>query len=100
MEIDWAAVNDPAAIQEWYTLYRNIKEQWGILPCDKYNFNEPGFHIGIGGSQWIITRVSDTKRIHSASETNCDFASVLEAISGDGVVLAPTVIIKGQQIMH
>ena len=100
IEIDRAAANDPAAIQEWYTLYRNTKEQWGIQPYDEYNFDESGFRIGIGGSQWIITRVSDTKRMHSASETNRDFASVLEAISGDGVVLAPAVIIKGQQIMH
>ena len=100
IEIDWAAANDPAVIQEWYTLYRNTKEQWGILPCDKYNFDESGFRIKIGSSQWIITRVSDTKKMYLASETNRDFTSVLEAISSDGVVFAPAVIIKGQQIMH
>jgi hypothetical protein len=26
IEINRAAINDPAAIQEWYTLYRNAKE--------------------------------------------------------------------------
>ena len=38
--------------------------------------------------------------MYLASKTNRDFASVLEAISSNGVVLAPAVIIKGQQIMH
>jgi len=33
--------------------------------------------------------------MHLAVETNRDFVLVLEAISSDGVVLAPAVIIKG-----
>ena len=40
-------------------------------------------------------RVLDTKRMHLASEINCDFVSVLEAISSDGVILTLVVIIKG-----
>ena len=39
--------------------------------------------------------VSDTKRIYLASKTNRDFMLVLEAISGDRVILTPAVIIKG-----
>ena len=39
--------------------------------------------------------VLDTKRIYLASKTNCDFVSVLEAISSNRVVLALVVIIKG-----
>lgn len=70
------------------------------MPCDKYNFNKSGFRIGIGGKQWVITRVSDTTRLHLANKTNRDWALVLEAISGDGVVLPPVVIIKGAQIIH
>ena len=100
IEVERAASNDSNEIAEWYTSYKDIKAKYGILPCDEYNFDESGFRIGIGGAQWIITRVSDNKRLHSASETNRDFASVLEAISGDGVALDPAVIIKGAQIMH
>ena len=38
--------------------------------------------------------------MHLASNTNRDFALVLEAISSDGVALNPAVIIKGAHIMH
>jgi hypothetical protein len=85
---------------EWYTLYKDIKAKYGILLCDEFNFDESGFRIRIGGAQWIITRVLDNKRLHLASKTNRDFASVLEAISGNSVALNPAVIIKGAQIMH
>jgi hypothetical protein len=54
----------------------------------------------MGGKQWVITRVTDTDRLHTADETNRDWASVLEAVSDDGVVLPPAVTIKGAQIMH
>ena len=39
--------------------------------------------------------VSDTKRIHLASEINRDFALVLEAISSNRVIFTLVVIIKG-----
>ena len=70
------------------------------MPCDEYNFNKSGFHIRMGGKQWVITRILDTIRLHSVNETNRDWASVLEVISGDGVILPPAVIIKGARIMH
>jgi len=100
MEIDRAAAHDPVDIQEWYTQYKAIKEKYGIVPCDEYNFDESGFRIRMGGKQWVITRVSDTTRLYLANKTNRDWASVLEAISGDGIVLPPAVIIKGARIMH
>ena len=80
---------------EWYTLYKDIKAKYGILLCDEYNFNKSRFRIRIGSAQWIIMRVSDNKRLHLVSETNRNFALVLEAISSDGIALDPAVIIKG-----
>jgi len=80
---------------EWYTLYKDIKAKYGILPCDEYNFDESRFRIRIGSAQWIITRVLDNKRLHSISKTNRDFTLVLEAIFSDSVALDPAVIIKG-----
>ena len=96
IEINWAAANNPAAIQKWYTLYKNIKEQWGILPYNKYNFDKSGFYIKISSSQWIIIRVLNTKRIYLASEINCNFTLVLEAISSNRIIFTLVVIIKSQ----
>ena len=91
---------DPIDIQEWYTQYKAIKEKYGIMSCDKYNFNKSGFHIGMGGKQWVIMYISDTTRLHLANKTNRNWASVLKVISGDSVILPPVVIIKGAWIMH
>ena len=100
MEIDWAAAHDLVDIQEWYTQYKAIKEKYGIVPCDEYNFNKSSFRIGMGGKQWVIICVSDTIRLYLANEINRDWASVLEVISGDGVVLLLVVIIKGAWIIY
>ena len=70
------------------------------MPCDEYNFNKSGFYIRIGGKQQVITRVLDTIRLYLANKTNRDWASVLEAISSNSVVLPPAVIIKGAQIIY
>ena len=70
------------------------------MPYNEYNFDKSSFRIRMGGKQWVITRVSDTIRLHLANKTNRDWASVLEAISGNSVILPPAVIIKGAWIMH
>jgi hypothetical protein len=63
--------------------------------CDKYNFNKSGFRIGMGGKQWVITRVLDTIRLYLVNKINRNWALVLEVISSNGVVLPLAVIIKG-----
>ena len=70
------------------------------MPYNEYNFNKSSFRIGIGSKQQVITRVLDTIRLYLANKTNRNQASVLEAISGDSVILPPAVIIKGARIMH
>jgi hypothetical protein len=54
--------------------------------------DETGFRIGLGGSQWIIN-IEFKKPQLSPSETNCDFVTSVEAISADGIVLPPLLIV-------
>src|ERR1700723_1894418 len=100
LEIDRAVATDPIAINEWYELYHDVVDIHQIQDADQYNFDESGFRIGIGGNQFIITRLEEKSRFQSASETNRDFASCLEAISGNGCVLPRAIILKGEQILH
>ena len=67
---------------------------------NKYNFNKSGFRIGIGSKQQVIMRVLDTIRLHLVNKINRDWVSVLQAISSNGVVLPPAVIIKGARIIY
>ena len=45
-------------------------------------------------------RLEEKSRFQLASKINRDFASCLEAISGNGCVLPPVIIFKGEQILH
>ena len=56
--------------------------------------DETGFRIGVGGSQWIITMEFKKPQL-SPLETNRDFITSVEAISADGEVLPPLLIVQG-----
>jgi hypothetical protein len=68
--------------------------KYGIVPADAYNMDETGFRIGVGGSQWAVTMNWERKQM-SGSETNRDYITSMEAISGDGEVLPPLLIAQG-----
>jgi hypothetical protein len=41
-----AACEDPVAIQRWFDLVQAMKQKWGIVDDDIYNFDETGFMMG------------------------------------------------------
>ena len=55
------------------------------------------FRIGVGKNQKIVTRISN-RSLSPGSNTNRETVTVVEAISGDGFVLPPMVIVSG--IIH
>ncbi|EKG09388.1 DDE superfamily endonuclease CENP-B-like protein [Macrophomina phaseolina MS6] len=46
---------DPVVIERWFDLVRSVKEKYGILDEDTYNFDETGFMMGVIGSELVIT---------------------------------------------
>ena len=54
--------HEPEAILDWFKRYKAICKEYGIYVGDIYNFNETGFRIGVGKSQWELRR-----NIHSLS---------------------------------
>lgn len=42
-------------IGRWFDLVRSVKEKYGILDEDTYNFDETGFIMGVIGSELVIT---------------------------------------------
>lgn len=80
-------------ISRWMEQYQRIIMEKQIDPKDVYNFDEMGFRTGIGRSQWILTR--DPKRpSYLASSSNRETLTCVEAISGDGGVLPPMIILE------
>ena len=50
-----AACEDPAVIQPWFKLVQTMKEKYGIIDEDIWNFDESGFLIGKITSQLVVT---------------------------------------------
>ena len=61
---------------------------------DRYNFDETGFRIGVGRDQWIVT-MDPNRQAYLGSSTNRELVTSCEAISGDGYVLPPMLILPG-----
>ena len=97
IDINRKNAHDPESIRALFEKYRLICKDYNIEPCDQYNFDETGFHIGIGRDQWIITRDS-TLHPYVESSTNRELVSVCETISGDGVALPPMIIVP--RVIH
>lgn len=73
---------------------------YGIPPQDQYNFDETGFRIGVGGSQWIITMEVGKKHHTIGSDSNRDYVTSVETISGNGEALPPLLIVQGVNHLH
>lgn len=94
IDSDRKNAHQPENILAWFAKYHAVCEEHSIQPCDQYNFDETGFHIGIGRDQWIITR-DPTCQAYLDTATNRTLVTVCETISEDGGVLPPMVILPG-----
>ena len=100
-EIDPKRAQDPDTIHWWLYEFKRIPvcDEYGIQQCDIYNFDESGFRIGVGKNQKVVTRTADRQsQLSLGSNTNRETVTVIEAISGDGYVLPPMVIVSG--VLH
>ena len=57
-----AACEDLVAIQRWFDLVQAMKQKWGILDDNMYNFNKTGFIIGQILLQIVITALKGYSR--------------------------------------
>ncbi|KAF2184064.1 hypothetical protein K469DRAFT_783692 [Zopfia rhizophila CBS 207.26] len=65
---------------------------------DVWNFDETGFRIGVGGSQYVVI-MQLIKSAESPSETNHDFTMLVETINAAGETIPPFCILKGKSIL-
>ena len=43
--------HDPELLMEYFTMYKSVVDEFGILPGDHSNFDETGYHMG---EDWVI----------------------------------------------
>ncbi len=94
IDVNQKVAHDVDSIRDWFTRFHGIVKDKGVAAGDCYNMDETGFRIGIRRDQWILTK--DSKRqSYLPSSSNRKSITVVEAISGDGTVLPPFIIMSG-----
>ena len=84
----------PDDLYNWFLQYKSLRDEKGIQDGDQYNFDETGFRIGIGRDQWVVT-LDPNRQCYLPSSNNRELVTSCEAISGDGEVLPPMLILPG-----
>ncbi|TKA66365.1 hypothetical protein B0A49_07680, partial [Cryomyces minteri] len=87
--------HDPKNIEAWFLSLCQLLHEFGISEGDMYNYDESGFMVDYGRSQWIVTKAPD-RQSYLASSQNRETVTVGETISGDGEALPPLVVLPGQ----
>jgi hypothetical protein len=90
-----ALCEDPVLIDAWFRLVANMRAKYGIQDCDFYNFDETGFMMGIICGNMVVTRADRRGRGKQLQPGNREWATAIECVSSDGVVLPPFLIVQG-----
>jgi len=93
-----AKQEDPTVIGAWFKLVAGIKEKYGIVDEDTYNFDESGFLMGIIGSQLVVTASERRGRPKLIQPGDREWITVIQGICAAGWAIPPFVIYAGK--MH
>jgi len=91
-----AKCEDPAIIEPWFNIVRNLKAKYGILDEDTWNFDETGFQMGVIMTSKVVTRTERKGRPKTKQPGNQEWVSVVHGINAQGWAIPPLIILKGQ----
>ena len=84
------------AILDWYQRFQSKCQEFGIQIEDVYNFDETGFRMGVGKSQWVITE-EKTLPLYQTDADNREYITSIETIGASGYDLPAMLIVAGKQ---
>lgn len=87
---------DLVVIGRWFDLVRSVKEKYGILDEDTYNFNETRFIMGVIGSKLVITGSERRGKRKAIQSGNREWTTIINAINAQGWVVPPFTIFAGK----
>lgn len=91
-----AKCEDPAIIQGWFDLVRNMVAKHGIQEEDIWNFDETGFMMGIISSTMVVTSSDGRGKAKLIQPGNREWATIIQAISSYGDSIPPFIILAGK----
>ena len=95
LELERKLAHDPVVLKNWFERFLQLRERYSIQDEDIWNFDETGFQIGVGKSQWIVT-TSISKRQYLPSDNNREYVTSIEAVSAGGAFIEPMLILTGK----
>ena len=91
-----AQCEDPAIIQGWFDLVRNMVAKYGILDEDIWNFEETGFMMGIISPAMVVTSSDGRGKAKMVQPGNREWATVVQAVNAYGDSIPPFIILAGK----
>ena len=80
----------------YFEAYKEVFDEFGILPADQWNFDETGFCMGIDRENWVIS-MDILRGIYSKCPDNRESLTAMECINGIGGDIPPMLILTGIQ---
>lgn len=90
-----ALCEDPVLIGGWFELVRNMRDKYGVLDCDFYNFDETGFMMGQICPGMVVTRSDRRGRGKAVQPGNREWATAIVCINGEGRSVPPFLVVQG-----
>ena len=90
---------DPRIISPWFSLVQSVKEKYGIMDEDTYNFDETGFLMGKIRAQMVFTGSEKRGAPKRVQPGNREWVSVIQGISAAGWAIPPFVIFAGKVLI-
>ena len=91
-----AQCEDPAIIQGWFDLVRNMVAKYGILDEDIWNFDETVFMMGIISPAMVVTSSDGRGKAKMVQPGNREWATVVQAVNAYGDSIPPFIILAGK----
>ena len=98
LDVKRKSAEDPEAVKNWFKEFKKVIDDHGIQVNDIWNCDETGFRIGVGRGQWIVTREFNRQTFYTVSD-NRETVTIMEAISGGGLVIPPMIIVAATRFM-
>jgi hypothetical protein len=94
-----AGAMNPEAKRKWFELVEEFVVKAGIAPENLYAMDETGCPPSDQGTERVVGS-RGTKTQHKQGGADRENVTALVTICGDGSVLKPTIIFKGQNFMR
>jgi hypothetical protein len=94
-----AACEDPAIIQPWFALVQSMKEKYGIVDKDIYNFDESGFLMGKISSQLVITGSEKPGKPKKLQPGDREWVTLIQGVGATGKRIPPFIVFAGKVLI-